>query len=84
MEFVSQILAKLLICVGIMITAVSCVLGSVVGSGAGGVPLIGLAFIIGGAVLWNKTSTKLCPACAERVKSQARKCRHCGAELVTY
>jgi hypothetical protein len=78
LHFVGQIFAKLLVCIGIMITVVSCVLGSVVGSGAGGVSIIGIGLIIGGAVMWKKTATKLCPACAERLKSNARKCRHCG------
>jgi hypothetical protein len=79
--FLGQILAKLLVCVGIMVTVVSCVLGSVVGSGAGGVPILGIGLIIAGAVMWKKTATKLCPACAERVKYQARKCEFCGADV---
>jgi hypothetical protein len=65
-----------------MVTVISCVLGSVVGSGLGGGPIIGIALMIIGAVLWRKTSTKVCPGCAERVKYQARKCRYCGADLV--
>jgi ribosomal protein L40E len=65
-----------------MITVISCVLASVVGSGSGGAPIIGITLMIISAVLWRKTSTKVCPACAERVKYQARKCRYCGADLV--
>ncbi|MGH7854869.1 MAG: hypothetical protein ACREP3_15585 [Candidatus Binatia bacterium] len=82
MQFLAQLAAKLFFCVGLMITVVSCVLGSVVGSGGGGVPFMGITLLIIGAVLWRKTSTKVCPGCAERVKYQARKCRYCGADLV--
>lgn len=81
MPFVAHLLAKLLVCVGIMMTVVSCVIGSVAKSGAGGVPFTGIILIIIGAVLWRRVATKLCPDCAERVKAEARKCRHCGAEL---
>jgi tRNA(Ile2) C34 agmatinyltransferase TiaS len=81
MQFLAQLSAKLFFCVGIMITVVSCVVGSVVGSGLGTVPFMGIALMTIGAVLWHKTSTKICPGCAERVKSQARKCQYCGADL---
>jgi hypothetical protein len=81
MQFFSQLLAKLVFCVGLMITVISFVLASVAGSGLSGVPIIGITLMIIGAVLWRKTSTKVCPGCAERVKRQARKCRYCGADL---
>lgn len=68
-------------CVGIMITVVSCVVGSVAKSGVGGVPFTGIMLIIIGAVLWRRVATKVCPECAERVKDQARKCQSCGADL---
>jgi hypothetical protein len=82
MQFFTQLFTKLIFCVGLMITVISCVLGSVVGSGLGGVPIIGITLMIISAVLWRKTSTKVCPGCAERVKYQARKCQYCGADLV--
>lgn len=82
MQFILQLLAKLIFCVGIMVTVVSCVLGSAVGSGAGGVPFMGIVLMIGGGLLWLRSSTKACPGCAERVKYQARKCQHCGADLL--
>ena len=81
MQFLAQILAKLLFCLGIMITAVSCVLGSVVGSGAGGAPLFGIAIMRTGAVLWHRRLSKICPACSERVKYQASTCQRCGAQI---
>jgi hypothetical protein len=81
MHMLAQTFAKLVFCVGIMVSVVSCVLGSVVGSGAGGVPFIGIILMIIGAVLWHGASMKPCPACAERVKFQARKCQYCGADL---
>jgi hypothetical protein len=82
MQFFTQLFTRLVFCVGLMATVISCVLGSVVGSGLGGAPIIGITLMIISAVLWRKTSTKVCPACAERVKYQARKCRYCGADLV--
>lgn len=82
MQFVLQLLGKLVLCVGIMLTVVSCVLGSVAGTGTGGAPFMGIALIIGGGVLWHRSSNKTCPSCAERVKYQARKCPHCGADLL--
>jgi hypothetical protein len=81
MQFLAQFFAKLVFCVGVMITVVSCVLGSLVGPGAGGVPFIGITLMIIGAMLWRKTSTKVCPGCGERVKYQAHTCQHCGTEL---
>jgi ribosomal protein L40E len=82
MQFLTQLFTKLVFCIGLMITVISCVLASVVGSGLGVAPLIGIALMIVSAVLYHKASTKVCPACAERVKYQARKCRYCGADLV--
>ena len=82
MQFLAQLGAKLVFCVGVMMTVVSCVLGSVVGSGAGGVSFVGITLIIIGAVLWRMTSTKVCSGCAQRVKHQARKCQYCGTDLV--
>jgi hypothetical protein len=82
MQFFTQLFVRLIFCVGLMITVISCVLGSVVGSGLGGVPIIGITLMVISAVLWRKTSTKVCPACAERVKYQARKCQYCGVDLV--
>lgn len=81
MHFFGQLFAKLFICLGIMLTVVSCVLDSVIGSGGGGVSIMGIGLIIGGAVMWQKTATKLCPYCAERVRQQARKCARCGTDL---
>ena len=82
MQSLAQLSAKLFFCAGLMITVVSCVLGSVVGSGTGSAPFMGITLMTVGAVLWRKTSTKVCPGCAERVKSQARKCPYCGANLI--
>jgi ribosomal protein L40E len=82
MQFLTQLFTRLVFCVGLMITVIGGVLGSVVGSGFGAAPIIGITLMIISAVLWRKTSTKVCPACAERVKYQARKCRYCGADLV--
>ena len=82
MHFLAQLISKLIFCVGVMITVVSCVLGSAIGSGVGRGPFMGIALMILGAVLWNKTSTKVCTGCGGRVGYLARKCRHCGENLV--
>ena len=31
----------------------------------------------------GRATTKVCPACSERIKSTAIKCKHCGTELTT-
>lgn len=48
----------------------------------GGFLLLGSgALAVAGIVVW-RLNTRRCPACAENVKRSARKCRHCGADLV--
>ena len=56
MQFLAQFASKLLICVGVMITVVSCVVSSAMEMGTGGVSFIGIGFMILGAVLWKKAS----------------------------
>ena len=81
MEYLAKLASKLLFCVGVMITVVSCVLSSALNSGIGSGPFIGMALMILAVVLWKKSSTQVCPVCAERVQHRARKCKHCGADL---
>jgi hypothetical protein len=56
MQYLARLASKLLFCVGIIITAVSCVLSSVLESGINRGPFIGIALMIIAAVLWQKTS----------------------------
>lgn len=81
MQILPQTLAKLLFCVGLMITVVGCVIGSTLGSGTGGAPFFGVLLMILGGGLWQRFSRKACPACAERVNLQAAKCPNCAADL---
>lgn len=81
MQILAQTLAKLLFCVGLMITVVGCVIGSALGTGAGGAPLFGTLLMGFGGGLWHKFSRKPWPACAERVILQAARCPNCGAKV---
>lgn len=80
MQFIARLLGKLIFCVGIMISVVSCVLGSVVGQGTG-LPFVGILLVVTGGVIWYRTSTRACPGCAWRMPYQARRCSHCGAQV---
>ena len=41
----------------------------------------GIALMAGGVVVCHGANRKTCPQCAERVKYEAKKCRHCGHEF---
>ena len=56
MQYVVRLASKLLFCVGIMITVLSCVLSSALESGINRGPFIGIALMIIAVVLWRKTS----------------------------
>lgn len=47
---------------------------------AGLLMIIGLPLLIAGFFAW-RLSVKKCPACAERVKKDAKVCKHCKATL---
>jgi hypothetical protein len=55
MQYLARLASKLLFCVGIMITVVSCVLSSALESGINRGPFFGIALIILAVVLWQKT-----------------------------
>jgi hypothetical protein len=48
-----------------------------------GAPLFwsGLVILVLGVILSRTASRKTCPQCAERVKLEANKCRHCGQDF---
>ena len=58
MQFLAQFASKLLICVGVVITVVSCVVSSAMDASVGTGPLIGIGFVVLGGVLWRKASKK--------------------------
>jgi len=77
MQFFGSLAGRLIFCVGLMITVVGCVIGSVVGSGSG-TTLPGITLMImGGAIYWG-ASTKVCAQCSKRIQSSALQCKHCG------
>jgi hypothetical protein len=42
---------------------------------------LGIFMILGGWLIGRAASTKICPHCAERIKRQATRCKHCGGEV---
>jgi hypothetical protein len=65
------------LCVGLMITVVGCVIGSIMGS-TGGTPMPGVTLMVLGAGIYWLGSTKVCPQCSKRIKHTALECKHCG------
>lgn len=63
----------------IMICAV--VLGEARGSGA--LLALGAALLITGVIISRSATHKTCPQCAERVRYEALKCKHCGHEFAS-
>jgi hypothetical protein len=77
MRFIAPLLGRLIFCLGLMITVVGCVIGSMTGSG--GSTLSGMSLmILGGAIYWFG-GTMACPQCSKRIKHTERQCKHCGA-----
>lgn len=77
MRFIANLLGRLIFCVGLMITVVGCVIGSMMGS-AGGTTMPGVTLMILGAGIYWMGSTKVCPQCSKRIKHTALECKHCG------
>ncbi len=77
MRFLGEIFGRLMFCVGLMVTVVGCVLGSIVGS-AGGTTVFGVTLIIVGAVIYWVASAKICLRCSKRINHNALTCKHCG------
>jgi hypothetical protein len=77
MRFIANLLGRLIFCVGLMITVVGCVIGSIMGS-TGGTTMPGVTLMVLGAGLYWLGSTKVCPQCSKRIKHTALECKHCG------
>jgi hypothetical protein len=77
MRVLANIFGRLIFCLGLMITVVGCVLGSMIGSSAGTM-MSGVTLMAVGAAIYWVGSTKVCPQCAKRVKPTALECKHCG------
>jgi hypothetical protein len=43
--------------------------------------LLGAAMIVIGWLISRESTLKVCPQCAEKVKVEALKCKHCGNEF---
>lgn len=78
MRFIAALLGRLMFCLGLMITVVGCVIGSMLGS-TGGTSMSGMILMILGAGIYWFGATKVCPQCSKRIKHNERACRHCGA-----
>ncbi|HXV80781.1 MAG TPA: hypothetical protein VEG60_12960 [Candidatus Binatia bacterium] len=78
MRFIANLLGRLIFCVGLMITVVGCVIGSMMGS-TGGTTMPGVTLMILGAGIYWMGSTKVCPQCSKRIKHTALQCKHCGS-----
>ena len=53
------------------------------GQGAGFEIFFGILFIAIGLITSYAATHKTCPQCAERVKQEALKCKHCGHQFGT-
>jgi hypothetical protein len=80
MRMLASIFGRLLCCLGIMITVVGCVIGSVAASSTG-TTLPGVTLVIAGAAIYWFASTINCSQCDKRVSHTALKCKHCGANI---
>lgn len=77
MRFIGNLLGRLIFCVGLMITVVGCVIGSMMGS-TPGTTMPGITLMIFGAGIYWLGSTKVCLQCSKRIKHTALECKHCG------
>jgi hypothetical protein len=80
MRFLGEIFGRLVFCLGLMITVVACVIGSIAGSG-GSTTMFGVTLITVGAVIYWVASTRVCPQCSQRIKHNAPTCKHCGVSM---
>ncbi len=78
MRFFTSLVGRLMFCLGLMITVVGCVIGSVVGT-TGGPNLSGIILMVLGGVIYRAGTTKVCQDCSGRIKQTERACKHCGA-----
>jgi hypothetical protein len=77
MRFITNLIGRLIFCLGLMITVVGCVIGSMIGS-TGGTTLSGITLMVLGAAIYWFGSTKVCPQCSRRIKHTELQCKHCG------
>jgi len=78
MQLLAGILGRLVFCLGVMVTVVGCVIGSVAGLSTG-TTVPGFTLMIAGAAIYWLASTKICLRCNKRVRQAALECKHCGA-----
>jgi len=79
MRTLADIFAGMLFFAGLLITAAGFL---TVWHPVGGVFFwAGVALMIAGILIYRVSGRKTCPQCAERVKYEAKKCKHCGSEL---
>jgi len=81
MRTLADIFAGMVVVVGILL-----LLGALVTVGhpsgfASTLFWVGLFLLAGGIMIARSAGRKTCPQCAERVKYEAKKCRHCGHDF---
>jgi len=80
MPLLAKLFGRLIFCLGVMITVVGCVVGSLLGASAG-MTMSGVTLMAVGATIYWLGSTKVCPQCSKRIKLAAVECKHCGSNL---
>ena len=72
------IFGGLLVAAGVFGIFSGCVLISTNRNGGGSALVFGLAALLIGWLIIHASDRKTCPQCAEKVKYEAKKCKHCG------
>lgn len=81
MRSLAAIFGRLILCVGVMVTVVGCVIGSLMGQSGAGTIGPGVVLIVIGAGIYWVASTKICPRCSKRVRHSAIECKYCGSSM---
>lgn len=76
-----DILGLLIFLVGFCATVIGLLTAETIGAVTSVAVWGGVVMMLFGWLIGHNASTKACPACAERVKYKAAKCKHCGSDL---
>jgi uncharacterized membrane protein len=81
MRFIANLFGRLIFCVGLMMTVVGCVTGSMIGS-TSRTTMSGVILMLLGAGIYWLGSTKVCQRCSKRIKHTELECKRCGGTQV--